>query len=667
MKRFVSILLVLACIAVCQVPAKAAQLGTVPGLILQLTPGNQTEQELDTSLSKALGQVPFRLKSLGSNWVAVRFAKDITTAEAGYLAQRVRQSGLVNTAELDRRLQSFSAAPNAVTLGALTAKKPSVGVVRGLKVIDAYDPTRPLKAFLKVSWQPPAPKASEKVLGYQVLVTTDFGKSYRQVLTSKSPAVLLGPTEGITNGVATGVRVAVLAKVAGKKTVGSYSATSYQIPTGLPGPPQFKGDRIATVDNSPSWFVPSLEQAGGLPVTFTATALAFAQNPVSCTTTASTCQFEGLKPGVSYTVKLKATNAHGSALSEELFVPADTSYSQQWYLGGDGIKADSAWEHTRGSSKIVVAVIDSGITSHPDLDDQLLRNPDGSVAGYDFVSKEVGSGDGGGWDSNPADPSSRNQWHGTMVSGVLAAAANGQGIVGVAPNVKLLQVRTMGETGGLISDTVAGIYWAIGEKVKGVPTNRNPAKILNISIGNGQGLGCDSSAKAALAAAAKRGVSVITAAGNDARPTYFSFPGNCNASINVAAVARNFDLAEYSDFGPLVDLTAPGGEQPSGATPALEQSLGILTTSNSGLKNQGLPTYQLVEGTSFAAPQVAGVVALMLSLRSTLSSSEIEAILKTTSTQYSQSSYCFRRASESPCGAGVVNASAAIDAVLRLP
>jgi serine protease len=345
----------------------------------------------------------------------------------------------------------------------------------------------------------------------------------------------------------------------------------------------------------------------------------------------------------------------------------DPKYKQQWNLGSSGIHVDSAWEHGRGSPRIVVAVIDSGVTAHPDLDSQFLRNIDGSVAGYDFVSKQVGSGDGSGWDSNPADPSARNDWHGTLVSGVIAAAANGSGVIGVAPETKLLPIRSMGETGGLISDTVAAIYWAIGEKIKDVPLNKNPAKVINLSIGNGLGLGCDASAKKALELAAKKGVIVVTAAGNESKPTYYSFPGNCGLSVNVAASTKSGDLATYSDFGPLIDVAAPGGEQ-SGGEPASDvQTLGILTTSNSGTNAPGAASYEVVEGTSFAAPQVTGVIALMLSLRSTLRPAEVEKILRNTATRYASGAFCQKQVADLPCGEGIVNASAAIDAVLSLP
>jgi hypothetical protein len=161
-------------------------------------------------------------------------------------------------------------------------------------------------------------------------------------------------------------------------------------------------------------------------------------------------------------------------------------FASQWYLNAtQGINAPKAWTYTKGSPSVVVAVIDSGITKHPDLDSQL-------VAGYDFVSNNTrtcsysNSGDGDGWDADPSDPGdyytdntgfNASSWHGTHVAGIIAAAQNDYGISGIAPGVKIQPSRALGPDGGCSADLIAALNWAAGLPVPNTPANKTPAKV----------------------------------------------------------------------------------------------------------------------------------------------------------------------------------------------
>ena len=176
--------------------------------------------------------------------------------------------------------------------------------------------------------------------------------------------------------------------------------------------------------------------------------------------------------------------------------PNDPQYANQWhYFGAYGIDAPAAWDITTGSTDIVVAVIDTGILNHADLTGRTLP-------GYDFVSDVPTANDGNGRDADPSDPgdwitSAENvirglcglrridsSWHGTHVAGTIGAASNnGFGVAGINWVSKILPVRVLGKCGGYTSDILDGMRWAAGLAVTGVPTNPNPAKVLNLSLG----------------------------------------------------------------------------------------------------------------------------------------------------------------------------------------
>jgi serine protease len=158
------------------------------------------------------------------------------------------------------------------------------------------------------------------------------------------------------------------------------------------------------------------------------------------------CTLGALASGVSYTLSLTAKNARGSETNIDEFQAQDADISLQWYLGTDhGIAATRAWTATRGASSVVVAVLDSGITTHEEFDGQL-------VTGYDFVSDALKSGDGDGRDVDPTDPgdglgSDFSSWHGTHVAGIIGAKSNSLGISGIAPYAKIQPIRGFGCAG----------------------------------------------------------------------------------------------------------------------------------------------------------------------------------------------------------------------------
>ena len=339
------------------------------------------------------------------------------------------------------------------------------------------------------------------------------------------------------------------------------------------------------------------------------------------------------------------------AIMKPTLTPNDTYYtSHQWHYfeAAGGIKADQAWDATNGNG-VVVAVIDTGITSHSDLDSNILP-------GYDFISSATTARDGNGRDSNAADQgdwvasgqcysgssASDSSWHGTHVTGTVAALTNNaKGVAGVAYGAKVVPVRVLGACGGSLSDIADAIIWASGGSVSGVPTNANPAEVINMSLG-GSG-SCGSTYQAAIDGAVSRGTTVVVAAGNDNADTSGYRPGNCNNVIAVASTTRTGARSSFSNYGSLIDVAAPGSD--------------IASTVNSGTTTPSSEGYSLMSGTSMAAPHVAGVAALMQAKAGgTLTPAQVESKLKSTLRS-------FPSTPDRSIGYGIVNAKAAVDSV----
>ena len=315
----------------------------------------------------------------------------------------------------------------------------------------------------------------------------------------------------------------------------------------------------------------------------------------------------------------------------------------QWYLrtpAGEvvaSIDAAGAWNLTTGSSSIVVAVLDTGVRpEHPDLANRLL-------AGYDMVSTESRSNDGDGLDNDASDPgdwsaslpcgAQNSSWHGTMTTSLIGAASNnGTGMAGVAWGVKMLPVRVLGRCGGFDSDIIAGMNWAAGLSVPGVPANPTPARVINMSLGGGGG--CFQSYLDAInAIGSKQNPAVIVAAAGNSTGHAVGTPANCPGVVGVAGLRHAGTKVGFSDLGPEITISAPAGNcvNMDSAMPCLYP---ILAATNTGLTTPMHSSYtdsfNRSVGTSFSAPLVAGTAALMLSVEPSLSPAQIKAVLQST-------------------------------------
>ena len=319
-----------------------------------------------------------------------------------------------------------------------------------------------------------------------------------------------------------------------------------------------------------------------------------------------------------------------------LSFPDDEYFSLQWGLwdfaaakGGYSTRAPRLWNRTVGDSDIVVAIIDTGLTAHPDLAGQ-------AIPGYDFVSDVAMANDGNGWDPDPADPGDwvtsadiasgtlpewcgssfigPSSWHGTHVSGIVAAIRdNVIGVSGAAPGVRLQTVRALGKCGGFASDLAAAITWASGGSVPGVPDNPTPADVVNMSLGGASS--CLAPVAEAIDGARARGVVVVAAAGNNAQPIATFLPANCPGVVPVTSIGADGVRAPYSNYG-------------TAAIPAFiaTPGTGVFSTFNSGTQAPAVPDYAVQSGTSMAAPFASAAIALALSLRESTATDAIERV-----------------------------------------
>ncbi|WP_285646157.1 S8 family serine peptidase [Lentzea sp. NBRC 102530] len=357
--------------------------------------------------------------------------------------------------------------------------------------------------------------------------------------------------------------------------------------------------------------------------------------------------------------------------------PNDTEYSRQWDLfeATAGMNVPGAWSSSTGAG-VTVAVIDTGYVAHSDLASKV-------VAGYDFVSDSARARDNNGRDSNPADegdwtargecgtdangqpvpPSDQgSSWHGTHVAGTIAAATNnGKGIAGIAYDAKIQPLRVLAKCGGATSDIADAITWASGGTVSGVPANQNVAKVINMSLG-GQS-SCSTTYQNAINGAINRGTTVVVAAGNSNMNVANFTPANCNGVITVAASSREGNKAFYSNFGTRIDIAAPGGETRRGTdTPGTitTPENGIWSTLNAGTTTPGAENYKPYQGTSMAAPHIAGLAALLVAKKPSLTPAQIKDLIKTNSRPLPGT--C-----SGGCGAGLADAAKTVAAVDTTP
>jgi serine protease len=356
-----------------------------------------------------------------------------------------------------------------------------------------------------------------------------------------------------------------------------------------------------------------------------------------------------------------------------LIDPFDPYYASQWDMhaptsGKEGAaNVSSAWSNTTGAG-VVVAVIDTGGTNHPDL---IANTPEGW--GVDMIESSLIARDGDARDMNPTDEGDWNYypstWHGTHVAGTIGAVQNEIGVSGVAPNVSLMHVRVLGAGGGSFNDVIDGIRWAAGLTTSwdgrpwsahGISVNAHPADVINMSLGGGGA--CWSTLQDAISQARAAGTVVVAAAGNSFRDAANFTPANCNDTVTVAATGRVGALANYSNYGTTIDIAAPGGD--------MSRDSGILSTIATGANTLTGYSYTSYQGTSMAAPHVAGVAALVASAHPSWGPNEIEAALYAGARPFPTDSLrtCVTR-SETPgagqyrCGVGLLDAVGALDMV----
>jgi serine protease len=533
----------------------------------------------------------------------------------------------------------------------------------------------------------PAATYGATVAGYKIEASSNKTVWKTVVQNTKSSDTTAYVSNGLSAGAPTYIRVSAITKKGSSLQVGKPSAIASRNLTAAPQTPALLGLTKRTFTTSSQvirWVPQTPAQKGSTATEYKVTAKPTTGPEVYCTSSAlSYCTLGSLVAGVTYSISLTAKNGRGSETNIDEFQAQDADLALQWYLGADhGIAAARAWTATRGSSSVVVAVLDSGITAHEEFDGQL-------VDGYDFVSDPTKSGDGDGRDVDPTDPgdgvgADTSSWHGTHVAGIIAAKSDSIGISGIAPNAKIQPIRVLGVQGeGSSADLALAIRWAAGQDLNGfvingetlsdIPINKTPAKVINMSMafqpraGTNDYAPCPGYVQAAVDYAQSKGVTLVAAAGNG--DTSFNpvdnarvYPTNCAGPLSVGAVGYTGDVAFYSNFG--VDLVAPGGDQRvPGGSPGGSNGM-IYSTSNSGALTVGEPIYRLEQGTSMAAPVASGVIALMYSLRPLIDVKTVWEALKASVRPFPAGSKCAADANR--CGLGMINAATALEALIAI-
>ncbi len=301
-------------------------------------------------------------------------------------------------------------------------------------------------------------------------------------------------------------------------------------------------------------------------------------------------------------------------------VPNDQYYPLQWHY--PLINLPQAWDITTGANNVIVAVVDTGILAgHPDLQGQI-------GPGYDFISDTANALDGDGIDPDPGDPgdagaAGNSSFHGTHVAGTIASATgNAIGVAGASWATTLMPLRVLGLNGGTSYDIVQAVRYAAGlpNDSGSVPAQR--ADIINLSLG---GYSFSQNEQNVFNQARNQGVLVVAAAGNDASGSPF-YPASYAGVISVSAVDINRQAAPYSNFGPLIDLTAPGGDTSTDINGDGYPD-GVLSTGGDDSSGTVQYTYRFLQGTSMAAPHVAGVLALMKATTPALAPADVDNLI----------------------------------------
>lgn len=290
------------------------------------------------------------------------------------------------------------------------------------------------------------------------------------------------------------------------------------------------------------------------------------------------------------------------------------------------INLPQAWEITTGrdnEDSVIVAIVDTGVVfEHEDLQGK-------TTSGYDFISNPETAQDGGGIDNDPSDPgdggeATQSSWHGTHVAGTIAAASdNGIGVSGVSWGAKIMPLRVLGKGGGSSYDLEQSLRYAAGLANDSRTIPDQTADIINLSLG---GTGYSQSAQNLYQQIHDAGIIVVAAAGNENSSTP-DYPASYDYVVSVSAVDIDNKLTQYSNFGGSVDIAAPGGDL-SIDRDADGYGDGILSTIIDDSDGTIVDGYSFLQGTSMAAPHIAGVAALMKSIYPILTASEFDSALQ---------------------------------------
>ena len=339
--------------------------------------------------------------------------------------------------------------------------------------------------------------------------------------------------------------------------------------------------------------------------------------------------------------RLRASGAYAwvepNFIHQPLATPNDEYFPNQWHY--NSINLPQAWDLTRGSEEVVVAVIDTGILpDHPAFTDPQLSTNTKLIAGYDFISDAERALDGDGRDADPTDRgihgiAAASNFHGTHVAALVGARTNdgdasGEGgdVAGAGWNTRIMPLRVLGQGGGTSADLIEALRYAGGLENASGTVPAEPADIINLSLGSSA---FSQAELAVIQTLRERGIIVVAAAGNEAtsEPRY---PAAYDGVVSVAATTITDQPAFYSNHGPTIDIAAPGGDTSSDVNGdgIPDGVLSAIGEDQDGDPNTP-PEHRIaaLTGTSMAAPHVAAVAALMKAVHPSLTPQQFDSFL----------------------------------------